>query len=123
MTNKTVPVEPTEEAPEPDDRITRTRSDGSRYVELTDAVAKQKADGRWDQIKGVQLSNEPDGELARLEARVEELEQQVCDECSPDDYGWNYNAVEGRVPCVCITESGAYQELLARVKEQEKDDE
>lgn len=59
------------------------------------------------------------GELERLQSKVEELEQQVCDECSPDDYGWNYNAVEGRVPCVCITESGAYQELLVRVKEQE----
>ena len=40
-----------------------------------------------------------------------DLESNVCDECSPDDYGWNYNRVDGRVPCVCIAESGAYQEL------------
>lgn len=51
--------------------------------------------------------------IAELEAENEQLSQQICDECSPDDYGWNYNAVEGRVPCVCIIESGAYQELEA----------
>ena len=45
--------------------------------------------------------------------RIAELEQQVCDQCSPDDYGWNYNAEEGRVPCVCIIESEAYAELEA----------
>lgn len=58
-------------------------------------------------------------EIETLRERARELERQVCDQCSPDDYGWNYNAVEGRIPCVCITESGAYQELeatLARVK-------
>ena len=49
--------------------------------------------------------------IAGLEAEVGEISQNVCDECSPEDYGWNYNAVEGRVPCVCIAESGAYQEL------------
>ena len=47
--------------------------------------------------------------------RIEELEQQVCDECDPDDYGWVYNAVEGRAPCTCIIESGAYQELQAKL--------
>lgn len=39
-----------------DSRITRTRSDGSRYVNLMDAVNMLKADGRWEQIKKVRLS-------------------------------------------------------------------
>jgi len=42
---------------------------------------------------------------------IDELQQQVCDECDPDNYGWKHNAVEGRHPCTCIVESGAYQEL------------
>jgi len=49
--------------------------------------------------------------LAKYEAQLDALQQQVCDECDPDDYGWKYNAVEGRHPCTCIVESGAYQEL------------
>ena len=61
-------------------------------------------------------------ENSRLKQELEELRQNVCDECSPDDYGWNYNRVEGRVPCVCITESGAYQELKSKLKELEYDD-
>ncbi len=39
-----------------EDRITRTRSDGSRYVELSDAVKRQKDDGRFEQIKNLRLS-------------------------------------------------------------------
>ena len=54
---------------------------------------------------------------SELQAEIEKLSQQVCDECSPDDYGWVENRVEGRVPCVCITESGAYQALEAEIKE------
>jgi hypothetical protein len=51
---------------------------------------------------------------------LEELHQNTCDECSAEDYGWNYNRVEGRVPCVCITESGAYQELESKISELER---
>ena len=62
----------------------------------------------WDDEEFISC---PKCEIKELEAENEQLSQQICDECSPDDYGWNYNAVEGRVPCVCITESGAYQKL------------
>ncbi len=57
-----------------------------------------------------------DKEIQELKDKVAELEQNICDECSPDDYGWKHNRVDGKHPCTCITESGAYQELLAEVK-------
>ena len=65
-------------------------------------------------------------ELANMQAKIKELDtkneklcQQVCDECSPDDYGWKYNRVDGKHPCTCIVESGAYQELKSKLKEAE----
>lgn len=62
-----------------------------------------------------------------LQKRIDELEAElmdgkVCDQCTDGD-GWNYNAVEGRVPCVCMTEAEPYQLLqeeltgAARVQE------
>lgn len=38
-----------------DSRITRTRSDGSRYVELKDAVKLQMEDGRFQQMKELKI--------------------------------------------------------------------
>ena len=62
--------------------------------------------------------------IAKLESqlddrnkRIEEMEAQICDECSPDDRGWAYNAIEGRVPCTCIIETEAWQELQAQLEQ------
>jgi hypothetical protein len=53
-------------------------------------------------------------DLAAKSAEVEELQQQVCDECNGD--GWCENRVEGRVPCVCVNEKEAYQIAIAEVE-------
>ena len=96
-----------------------------RLIELSRAVAKGY---QFEFSMRVPADPNRDADIVLQSAadRIEELQQQVCDECSPDDYGWNYNAVEGRVPCVCIIESGAYQELEAenailRTDSKEKD--
>ena len=55
--------------------------------------------------------------LKAVEQENEGLSQNICDECEPgENYGWKFNAVEGRHPCTCIEESGAYQELASRLK-------
>lgn len=40
------------------------------------------------------------------------LSQNVCGECSPDNYGWVENRVEGRAVCGCIQEAEPFQILL-----------
>ena len=57
----------------------------------------------------------------QLKVERDELQQNVCGDCLEykDDgtprtsYGWNENAVEGQIPCGCISESGPYQVLEA----------
>ena len=48
-------------------------------------------------------------EQRELRAELERLQENVCDECDGD--GWCYNRVEGRHPCVCMTEAEPYQIL------------
>ncbi len=63
-------------------------------------------------------------EVARLRDENERLGSLICDECNdPDGSPTHYteNRAEGRVPCICVTETGPYQELLAerdRLREQ-----
>lgn len=40
-----------------DSRITRTRSDGTRFVELKAAVERQKEQGRFEEMKKLRLSS------------------------------------------------------------------
>lgn len=51
-------------------------------------------------------------QVDRLENEVSELSQNVCDSCSPDNYGWVFNRVEGKAACVCMTEAEPFQILL-----------
>lgn len=53
--------------------------------------------------------------LLAAAAERDELAQQVCDECNGD--GWKENRVEGRYPCVCMTEREPYQLLAAQLRE------
>ena len=55
-----------------------------------------------------------EAELSATKIQLEAAEDKLCDQCNGD--GWQYNAVEGRVPCVCVTELEAYQ-LLQEEKE------
>lgn len=54
---------------------------------------------------------ELEGENEGLRKKVRE---EICGDCLPGAYGWNENRVEGRIPCSCISESEAYQELEAK---------
>ena len=40
------------------------------------------------------------------------LSQNTCSECSPDNYGWIFNRVEGKAACGCMTEAEPFQILL-----------
>jgi hypothetical protein len=41
----------------------------------------------------------------------EDLAQNVCSECSPENYGWIFNRVEGKAVCGCIQEAEPFQIL------------
>lgn len=58
-----------------------------------------------------------------LRATIERLEQNTCDVCSPEDYGWQHNRVEGRVPCICMEEAEPYQILKAEIERLREADE
>lgn len=45
-------------------------------------------------------------------AEIDGLEQNVCDSCSPDNYGWIFNRIEGKAACGCMTEAEPFQILL-----------
>jgi|GEM_PF-5942237 len=55
-------------------------------------------------------------EVKRLETENEELGQQVCSECSPENYGWIFNRVEGKAACGCMTEAEPFQILQAALE-------
>jgi hypothetical protein len=55
-------------------------------------------------------------QVKRLEKENEKLGQNVCDVCSPDNYGWVENRVEGRGACVCMTEAEPFQILLTALE-------
>lgn len=50
--------------------------------------------------------------LSAYNAGLEHNEQNVCGECSPDNYGWIFNRVEGKAACACMTEAEPFQILL-----------
>ena len=70
--------------------------------------------GECHSTTSIKVFSEAIEENEQLKAKNLELENnQACSDCLPESYGWNYNAVEGRFPCACISESEAYQKLLA----------
>ena len=52
-----------------------------------------------------------DGELHGAGTDVPGLEQRICDECDPDNYGWIFNRVGGKAACGCMTEAEPFQIL------------
>ena len=50
--------------------------------------------------------------ITTFAAENEKLNQQVCDECDPENYGWVHNRVEGRGACTCMIEAEPFQILL-----------
>jgi hypothetical protein len=50
--------------------------------------------------------------LSAYKAGLEHNEQNVCDECDPENYGWVFNRVEGRGACTCMLEAEPFQILL-----------
>lgn len=55
--------------------------------------------------------------IKQLKEETEKLAQNVCDECSPDNYGWIFNRVEGRAACVCMAEAEPFQILLKALEQ------
>jgi hypothetical protein len=55
--------------------------------------------------------------IKKLAAENEELAQKSCSECSPDNYGWIFNRVEGRTACGCMTEAEPFQILRKALEE------
>lgn len=43
---------------------------------------------------------------------IDELSQNTCSECGPENYGWIFNRVEGKAACGCMTEAEPFQILL-----------
>lgn len=74
----------------------------------------------WDEIidqckqglEDVGYSQSPAELISRIINERDELTQQVCDECSPDNYGWVFNSVEIRGACTCMIEAEPFQILL-----------
>lgn len=50
--------------------------------------------------------------IKKLAAENEELNQNTCSECGPENYGWIFNRVEGKAACGCMIEAEPFQILL-----------
>lgn len=87
-----------------------------KKLQVQVSVLKQQKEEAWtttgllSEQKRNDLLND---ENERLRKNIEELEQNTCGSCSPDNYGWIFNRVEGRGACVCMTEAEPFQILLA----------
>lgn len=55
--------------------------------------------------------------IKKLATENEQLAQNVCDECSPDNYGWVFNRVEGKAACGCMIEAEPFQILLKALED------
>jgi hypothetical protein len=55
-------------------------------------------------------------ERDEFKQKFEEVSQQVCDECSPENYGWVFNRVEGRGACTCMIEAEPFQILVSALE-------
>ncbi|NTW88710.1 MAG: hypothetical protein HGB26_06210 [Desulfobulbaceae bacterium] len=89
--------------------------DGSNARLLDDSAVHPSGYAKLPQIEGSTFLAAAEL-IKKLATENEQLAQNVCDECSPDNYGWVFNRVEGKAACVCMTEAEPFQILLSALE-------
>jgi len=93
------------------------RRRGMTFQEWWDNRKNTNPSLNWPRLAWDAAKRECQDEINKYKIENEELVQRVCDECDGD--GWCENRVEGRYPCVCVTETEPYQLLQASLAEKE----